>query len=39
MDGDREIHLNVLSVEEIGPAGPSDDRGGDDDGSGGEGNP
>lgn len=39
VDGDQEIHLNVLSVEEIEPPGPSDDRGGNDDGSGGEGKP
>lgn len=39
VDGDQEIHLNILTVEEIEPTGPSDDRGGDDDGSGGEGKP
>jgi RNA polymerase sigma factor (sigma-70 family) len=39
VDGDQEIHLNLLPDGEIGPMGPSDERGGDDDGSGGEGRP
>jgi RNA polymerase sigma factor for flagellar operon FliA len=39
VDGDQEIQLHILPVEEIASIGPSHGRGGDDPGRGGEGRP